>query len=109
MNYSRIIGDNIAIELKNRGLDAGELLKPLGYSESMADKLLEGRLLLAPDELGDIADALQVDVEKLVSLRSPGEYVNLVHNMGENENLEVYNFVLDTFNMYADLKEAVER
>lgn len=108
MDYSRMIGNNITIELDKHNLSPA-ILESLGYTGEKLGKLLEGRLFLALDDLAAIADTIGTQLDSLTKLKEPQEYMALTENMGYCENLDEQDFIFDMFNMYADLKEAIKR
>lgn len=108
MNYSRIIGDNITIELKNRSLSLLDLGDKIGFSDADMDKLTEGRLFLPPFQLTKIADAIGTTIDELIDERSNDEYSALIHNFRDFNNPDNQELILDMIDMYADLEEAVE-
>lgn len=108
MNYSRMIGNNITIEAQRRGLSLEQVLAPLGYKGEYLSRLTEGRLLLPLEEIQRIANVLGTSVDTLTQPRDDQEYLASVHKMGSCDTLEDQDFILDLFDMYADLREAVD-
>ena len=95
MNKSRIIGNNISPELKNKSIEMPVFAKKTGFSLAEAHRLVEGRMFVPPFQLNIIADALQITKEQLLEDRGSSQYNLLVHNFREFNN------------MYADLAEAL--
>lgn len=87
MDYSRMIGNNITIELNKHNLSP-EILGTLGYTQGKLGKLLEGRLFLALDDLQAIASTIGIQADCLTKLKAPEEYMALTENMGYCENLD---------------------
>ena len=108
MNNSRIIGNNIALELKaaNR-TDYSKFAEEIGFSLANVHKLLEGRLFLPPFQLRRIAEALKVPTDALLRNRGVEEYSSLVDNFRNFQNEKNQELVLDLIDMYADLEEAL--
>lgn len=107
MNNSRIIGNNIAIELKSQSIGVASFADSIGYSLHEAHKLMEGRLFLPPMQLKKIADVLSISLERLLEHRGASEYNALIHNFRDFKNQENQELVLDLIDMYADLEEAL--
>lgn len=105
MNYSRIIGFNIQLELKVKSINPIEFGKNIGFSESDIHRLIEGRLFFSPLQLKKIAKVLDIPKNQLLEKRTPEEY-NLLNpsftDFSSEENLE---FILDLIDTYADLVE----
>lgn len=105
MNSSRIIGNNVNLELKAQSLDLTEFGKRVGFSLADVRKLIEGRLFLPPLQLKKIADALGITRDQLIEDRGMSEYNSLIHNFREFKNESNQGLVLDLIDMYADLAE----
>ena len=105
MNYSRVIGFNIQLELKVKSINLVEFGKIIDFSESDIYRLIEGRLFLPPSQLKKIAKVLDISMDRLLVKRTPEEY-NLLNpsllNFTNDANLE---FILDLMDTYADLAE----
>lgn len=108
MNYSRIIGFNIQLELKAKSINQVEFGKNIGFSESDICRLIEGRLFLHPLQLQKIAEVLNIPKNQLLEKRTPEEY-NLLNpsfsDFVDDTNLE---FILDLIDNYADLLEMLQ-
>lgn len=107
MNVTRVIGNNLQLELNNQNLDAMEAGRILGYSEDEFNKLLEGRLFVSPKEIKAIAEYFSIPEENLTQEKEGIQYRELIHNMGSSNDAAAIEQVLDFFDMYADLKEVV--
>ena len=105
MNYSRIIGFNIRLELKVKSINPIEFGKNIGFSESDIHRLIEGRLFFSPLQLKKIAKVLDISMDRLLVKRTPEEYNLLNPSFSEfvdDANLE---FILDIIDTYVDLAE----
>lgn len=109
MSNSRILGNNIALELSKRNLSVGLFAKNIGFTETETQKLIEGRMFLPPFQLKAIAKTLSISVEDLTADRGCEAYNSLIHNFGEFNSSENQKLVLDMIDMYADLEEALYR
>lgn len=105
MNYSRIIGNNVTLELKAHSMELSELRKKLDYSLADVKKLVEGRLFLPPSELIKVAEALGITKDELINDRGAEQYSSLIHNFRDFKNESNQELVLDLIDMYADLAE----
>lgn len=103
MKHMRTFGDNVAFFL--RGRDEGEFESALGFSANDVAKIKEGRIILRPRDISDIADYLRVTREELFE-RHPER--RQVHVLGECEG-EDLDVILDFIDAYCDIAEAVER
>jgi plasmid maintenance system antidote protein VapI len=107
MNNSRMIGNNISLELKEKAWDVSTFAQKIGCSQEETYKLIEGRLFLPPALIKTIADALGITMEALMKDRGTLEYNSLIHNFRDFRNSANQELVLDLIDMYADLEEAL--
>ena len=107
MNGSRIIANNINLELRARTMEFSEFVNELGISLTDAHKLIEGRLFVPPNLLKEIADILGITKERLLQDRGMAEYNSLIHNFRGFKKEKNQELVLDLIDMYADLCEAL--
>lgn len=107
MNNSRILGNNIILELSEMNLSVEMFAEKIGFTEAETQKLIQGRMFLPPFQLNVIAKALGISVEKLIDDRGCEAYNNLIHNFGEFKSRENQELILDMIDMYADLEEAL--
>ena len=107
MNSSRIIGNNVNLELKARSMELSEFGDKIGFSLADVHKLVEGRLFVPPIYLNKIAETLEITKEQLIEDRGMEEYNSLIHNVRGFKNAENQEIVLDLIDMYADLAEAL--
>lgn len=108
MNNSRIIGNNISLELMNRSMELSVFAQKIDFSMNDIHKLIEGRLFLPPFQLKKIADTLGVSKSDLMTDKGSGEYDKLIHNFRDFKKPENQELVLDLIDMYADLAEALQ-
>ena len=107
MNNSRIIGNNINLELKKQSIGMSDFANKLGFSLSDGYRLIEGRLFLPPTQLSKIADILGITKEQVIENKGMMEYNSLVHNFRDFKSEDNQELVLDLIDMYADLAEAL--
>ena len=105
MNNSRIIGNNIKLELVEQSMELPEFGKKIGFSLTDVRKLIEGRLFIPPFQLVKIADILGITKEQLMKDRGAEAYNSLIHNFRDFKNESNQELVLDLIDMYADLAE----
>lgn len=109
METTRVVGNNIRFYLNRQGISVDTFAKELGYSFFDAQKLLDGRLFSTQQDLQDFARYLHISEEDLVTSKEDDCYVGegFMHCMGRFKNLENQNKILDIFDMYCDIKEAI--
>lgn len=105
MNNSRVLGNNISIELTKNNITKAELADYLGMSETDVKKLLEGRMFLSPTQLEEIANYIGVSTKELLIEKNEKEYDMLIHNFRNFKKAANKELVLDLIDMYADLAE----
>ena len=107
MNNSRIIGNNVKLELNSHSMNLAEFGEKIGFSLTDVKKLIEGRLFVPPFQLAKIADALKITKEQLIEDRGMEEYSSLIHNFRDFKNESNQELILDLIDMYADLAEVL--
>lgn len=107
MNNSRIIANNIKLELEAHSMELSDFSNKIGFSLIDAKKLIEGRLFIPPFQLVKIADVLGITKSQLINNRGMEEYSSLIHNFRDFKNESNRELVLDLIDMYADLAETL--
>lgn len=105
MNYSRVIGFNIQLELKVKSINLVEFGKIIDFSGSDIYRLIEGRLFLPPSQLKKIAKVLDISMDRLLVKRTLEEYNLLNPSFSEFEDDTNLEFILDIIDTYVDLAE----
>lgn len=110
MEKARVLGDNIKLLLAQRGVEKDTFARALGYSLLDVEKLCDARLFTTEDDVRDIADYFKVMPETLYVRQDEGMYVGdvFLHCMGQFKDLKNRERILDIFDMYCDVKEALE-
>ena len=108
MFTARTLGNNITLLLKQGGIEIPEFAKALGYSVEEVQRLRDARLYTTEEDIQDIAGYFGISEEELYIPRE-GEYIGegFLHCMGSFKDEMNKEKILDIFDMYADLKEAV--
>lgn len=107
MKYSRVIGQNIQLAMKNRKVTFSQLKNKLGYSERDLHRILEGVLLVDSSELTKFAEVLGVQLSQLTENRDEECYRELIHCMGDYHDGSNKDKILDYIDLYIELAEAV--
>lgn len=107
MNNSRIIGNNINLELKKQSIERSDFANELGFSLVDVYRLIEGRLFVPPTHLLKISEILGITKEQLMENKGMIEYNSLVHNFRDFKIESNQELILDLIDMYADLAEAL--
>ncbi len=105
MRGTRVIGNNISLVLKQKGISSNYIADKLGMSEKDVLRILSGRLLLSGNELNDIAGTLDVNSDELLQERDSEEYKKLIHCMGSIKNQDNVERILDYIDSYITLRE----
>lgn len=106
MAYSRMIGQNIELIMKQKNILPEEISKKLGYSLNDLHRMKEGVLLLDGYELREMADAIGVDSSELLKPRAEDEYRDLLHCMGTYHDVKNKDKILDYIDMYIGIEES---
>jgi len=100
-----MLGRNIQLDMEKKAICEKDFAQKLGYSLSELKKLLEGKLLLAKNDLENIALQLGESYDELVRERSKEEYEAIFDCMGYFSDEENEDKILDLIDMYIELKE----
>ena len=110
MQAVRVFGNNCKLQLKNRDIKEQDFAKALGYSTSDVRKLLDGRLLITEADEEEVARFFSVSADELYVDNSDQyagkEFLHCMTGFGSKED---ENTILDIFDMYCDLKEALAK
>ncbi|MGN1405099.1 MAG: helix-turn-helix domain-containing protein [Erysipelotrichaceae bacterium] len=89
LDMDTLIAKNILKELKRRGKKQSDLVQVLGYSKQVVSNMLSGARMINATELKQIAEYLNVSMEKLVEVPDIGFDNNPIYAfMGQTENDE---------------------
>lgn len=110
MNQARTIGNNIKLLLQKKGLSYKDLAEGLGFTEIEIAKICDGRLMVTDQDLSEIAEYFDVEMDFLLEKKPKEEYagnlfVHYMHTFNEEKNEQM---ILDIFDYYCDMKEAIE-
>ena len=111
MSEARVLGNNIRLLLNNNGIDKSTFADALGYSRLDVDKLCDARLFTTEDDIKDIADFFGIEPSDLLAWRDDAEYkgAGFLLCMGKFTRPENKEKILNIFDMYCDLKEALNK
>lgn len=108
MKYSRrVIGTNIWALMEEQNINRKQLAEDLGYSFRDVCRLVEGRLLLAPDELQRVAEHLHTTQAELLSCENRENKAPVFQYMQKFSEVENLDRVLDLLDEYVELKESL--
>lgn len=102
----RRIGVNIFMLMKEQKIDREELAEKTGYSFRDICRLTEGRLLLAPNKLKNVAEALNVTMDGLL-IQDERELAPELQYMKKFSNQESLDKVMDLMEEYIELRESL--
>lgn len=105
-NVGRKLGVNIFTIMQNSGISREELAQRLQCSYREVCRILEGRFMLPPRRIVEIANALGTTKHELLNLKTDKAVPELEY-MKEFTDLENLDIVLDLIDEYIDLKEAI--
>lgn len=111
MNEARVLGNNVRVLLGDNGIEQSTFANKLGYSEEEVQRLLEGRLYAAEEDMEDIAAFFGVSVSYLHTRLDAARYQNAgcIHCNNDFKNEGNQELILDIIDMYCDVKEAMAR
>lgn len=110
MERARVLGDNVRLLLLQHGNDKEAFAEQLGYSLLDVEKLCDARLFTTEEDVKDIASYFEVQPEYLYTRQDESIYTGdgFLDCMGQFKNPENRELILDIFDMYCDVKEALE-
>lgn len=105
-NVGRKLGVNILTLMLNTGISREDLAKILDYSYRDMCRILEGKLMLPPVEIGKIAEFFEKTKKELLHYEAD-KIVPELQYMKEFSNTDHLDMILDLLNDYIELKEAM--
>ena len=109
MKDARVMGNNIRLLLENNADKKSAFANALGYSVYDVEKLCDARLFTTEEDVQDIAEFFEIRPEELYICKKPEEYAGsgFLHCMGQFKKPENKDKILNIFDMYCDLEEAL--
>lgn len=105
-NVGRKLGVNIDTLMQNSGISREELAEKLNYSYRDICRVLEGKLLLSPIDIGRIAELFGKTKQELLNYEADRSIPELQY-MKEFENPDNLDKILDLLDDYVELKEVM--
>lgn len=111
MDKARVLGDNIRLLLAQSDNRKEAFAENLGYSPLDVEKLCDARLFTTEEDVKDIAEFFAIELEQLYIRQDESVYKGegFLHCMGQFKRPENREKILDIFDMYCDMKEALEQ
>ena len=105
-NMCRKIGVNIYTAMQKANVSLEHFAEYMGYSVREAWSIVEGKIMLAPQELERIASCLETSEECLLDFESESIVPELQY-MNEFSNQDNLDKILDLMDEYVEFKEVV--
>lgn len=105
-NIGRKLSVNIFTLMQNSGISREDLAEKLNYTYRDMCRILEGKLMLSPVELGKIAELFGKTKKELLSYEAD-KLVPELQYMKEFSNTDNLDKILDLLDDYVELKEAI--
>jgi len=105
----RVLGQNISLQMKKAQLSEQRLADILKCSVMDIYKILEGNIILSMNEIRKIADIFSVGVDKIITPCMEQDYKQLLNCMGDYENPNSKNKILDFIDLYVQLETTVNQ
>lgn len=105
-NIGRKLGVNIFTLMQNSGISREDLAEKLDYTYRDMCRILEGKLMLPPVEIGKIAELFGMTKKELLSYEADKFVLELQYmkEFSKTDNLEM---ILDLLDDYVELKEVM--
>ena len=105
-NVGRKLGVNIFTLMQNSGISREDLAEKLNYTYRDMCRILEGKLMLPPEEIGMIV-TLFVKTKKELLCYEADKIVPELQYMKEFSNTDNLDKILDLLDDYVELKEVM--
>ena len=105
-NVGRKLGVNIFTLMQNSGISREELAEKLNYTYRDMCRILEGKLMLLPVEIGKIAELFGKTKKELLSYEAD-KFVPELRYMRQFSNTDNLDKILDLLDDYVELKEVM--
>ncbi len=109
MREERILGNNIQLLLNERNLKHSDMASSLGYDENDVNRICEGRVFLAMNEIEDIAEYLHVNSEELLKRKDDEAYekAGCIHYNHPFKSEKELDKIMDLFDLVCDVEEVL--
>lgn len=105
-NVGRKLGVNIFMLMQNSGISREELAEKLNYTYRDMCRILEGKLILPPVEIGKIAELFGKTKKELLSYETD-RFIPELQYLKQFSNTDNLDKILDLFDDYVELKEVM--
>lgn len=105
-NVGRKLGVNIFMLMQNFGISREELAEKLNYTYRDMCRILEGKLILPPVEIGKIAELFGKTKKELLSYETD-RFIPELQYLKQFSNTDNLDKILDLFDDYVELKEVM--
>ena len=105
-NVGRKLGINIFMLMQNSGISREELAEKLNYTYRDMCRILEGKLILPPVEIGKIAELFGKTKKELISYETD-KFVPELQYIKQFSNIDNLDKILDLLDDYVELKEVM--
>lgn len=105
-NIGRKLGVNIFMLMQNSGISREELAEKLNYTYRDMCRILEGKLILPPVEIGKIAELFGKTKKELLSYETD-RFIPELQYLKQFSNTDNLDKILDLFDDYVELKEVM--
>lgn len=105
-NIGRKLGVNIFMLMQNSGISREELAEKLNYTYRDMCRILEGKLILPPVEIGKIAELFGKTKKELLSYETD-RFIPELQYLKQFSNTDNLDKILDILDDYVELKEVM--
>lgn len=105
-NVGRKLGINIFMLMQNFGISREELAEKLNYTYRDMCRILEGKLILPPVEIGKIAELFGKTKKELLSYETD-RFIPELQYLKQFSNTDNLDKILDMLDDYVELKEVM--
>ena len=108
MQEARMLGNYVEHLANTKGLSISDLSRILGCSEDRTYSFIKGRAFASFSQMSNLANALDVSVDKLLTGDVDRYNATVVHCMNDFHDASKREEILDLIDNYIDIVDAVD-
>lgn len=108
MQEARMLGNYVEHLANTKGLSISDLSKILGCSDNRTYSFIKGRAFASFSQMSNLASALDVSIDKLLTGDIDSYNATVVHCMNDFDDPTKREEILDLIDNYIDIVDAVD-
>ena len=107
MQQARMLGNYVEHLAGKKGMSLSDLSHILGCTEKQVYSFIKGRAVASFNQIHDLASALDISEEELLTGDATSYNESVVHCMNEFDDSKNREYILDLIDQYIDIFDAV--